>query len=302
VSEYETGRCVVGSKAHSADVGYLCTHHLDRLAANLRTVEEQAALLTAVPSFQQRTGNRGGSLASHRAPARLEVLVHNDPRHGTGRSEDDDDALAAGETLSILGTLGSWARLVREERQLSAPATVTISGERDLLSRNLSWIVAQDWIDEFEHDIRSLAGQLRAQNGTTADRPFSTCPRTIDDYPCGGNVWTRDEMQPVWRRYPDRCSRTWEQAPGAAVCDTCGAVWATEADKARLRKMVDDAATEAERPRTEDGRPMRTAAELASDLGVSVNAVRLRLSKARLRAVNGSYYDPEWLRRADVAS
>ena len=286
MSEYEIGRCVVGSKAHSADVGYLCTHHLDRLAANLRTVEEQAALLTAVPSFQQRTGSRGGSLASHRAPARLEVLVHNDPRHGTGRSEEDDDALAAGETLSILGTLGSWARLVREERQLSAPATVTISGERDLLSRNLPWIAAQAWVDELEHDVRLLAGQLKAQNGTGADRPYSACPL------CTGHVWVRDEIQPVWRRYPDRCSRTWEQAPGAAVCDTCGAKWETDADKARLKRMVDDAATELSRPRTEGGTPMRTAEELAIDHGLKVTAVRMRLSRAGAKAVHGSYYDP----------
>lgn len=287
--------CVIGGKAHAADVGLLCDHHFTTLGTTLRDIEDEATVLSAVPSMQQQTGNRGGSLASQRTPARLEVLVHNDPRHGTGRSEEEDDELAAGQTLSILNTLHSWARIVREERDLTPPDRVTISGERDTLVRHLPWIAAQDWCDEAYGDVRKLLDQLRAANGTRPDRPYSYCPVILDGLTCSGQVWIRDEMQPVWRRYPDRCAAKWEQAPGAAVCDTCGASWATSADKARLRKMIDDTATELARPYTDDGQQMRTATELADDLGLKVATVRMRLSRASARAIQGSYYDPRVL-------
>jgi hypothetical protein len=112
--------CVVHGKPAEARHGLLCIAHFDRLADMLRQVEEEAAILSAVPSMAIRTGSGGGSLASTRAPARLDVLVHRDTRRGTGKSETEDDELAAGKTLPVLDVLHSWARVVREERGLTA--------------------------------------------------------------------------------------------------------------------------------------------------------------------------------------
>jgi len=220
--------------------------------------------------------------------------VHNDPRHGTGKSEDEDDELAAGETLSILSTLHSWARIVREERDLTDAGPVTISGEVDLLNRHIDFVCAQPWCDEAFTDVQRLVSQLRAANGHRADKPFSKCPVITNNGACSGQVWIRDELQPVWRRYIDRCAQTWEAAPGSAVCDTCHATWTTPAEKARLQNMVDQAKAEALRPKTEDGRRMLTAQELVDAGRVSsVRNVRTTVSRMGKSAVRG-HYDPEW--------
>lgn len=112
-----TARCAICDK-QAADGLLVCEGHYRRLGQMLADLEDEAAILSAAPSMQQRYDSGGSSLASERSPARLDVLVHTDPRRGTGRSETDDDAHAAGNTLSILGVLHSWARLVREERGL----------------------------------------------------------------------------------------------------------------------------------------------------------------------------------------
>jgi hypothetical protein len=293
--------CLIGSKAHGAEVGYLCSDHLERLASMLREIEDEAALLSAVPSMQQASGSRGGSLASHRSPARLDVVVANDPRRGDKALAD---AWGSDDTLSILDCLGGWARLVREERQLSTPPeAATVVGEREVLSRNLSWIAEQAWCDEFHDEVKALLGQLKRANGTRADKPFCRCPMTLTNGAlCTGSVWIHDETQLVWRRYPDRCARDWEKAPGAAKCDACATVWASEADKARLEKMVDDVKKENARPLTWDGRKMYTAQEIADRSGKKLPAIRMQLSRLGVKAQHGSYYDPDMLTETAQAS
>lgn len=307
-----TTNCVIGSKPHGTARGYLCSSHFDRLAMMLRDVEDEALNLDARPSMQQLMDGGGGTLPSHRAPVRLDVLVHNDQRsrpagerppgpacvscwHGSCtdiRAWLDAYDANAHKTLSILDVLHSWARVTREERDLTDPAEITVSGERDTLTRHLEWVAAQPWVDEMFADVKTLLGQLVALNGTGPDKPHCRCPVVIDGDACRGNVWIHDELQPVWRRYLDRCSRTWEYAPGAAVCDTCGSSWSTAADKARLKRMVEDAEAEGLRPRTEDGRPMLTAEELVTrGLAKSPISVRKAASRAGVSAMRG-HYDP----------
>jgi hypothetical protein len=253
VSRY-TAQCVVHSKPTEARHGLLCVAHFDRLADMLRQVEEEAAILSAVPSMAIRTGSGGGSLASERAPARLDVLVHRDTRRGTGKSETEDDELAAGRRCpcSTCCTPGQgWcARSVGSPARPRSPSAVS----DDVLTRALDWIAEQPWC---RRDVRrgaAVVGQLKAANGHRAEQPYSRCPSIVNGDNCAGEVWLRDEAQAVWRVYPDRCAQSWEQAPGAAVCDMCGAIWATDADKARLKRMVEDMAAELARPKTEDGR------------------------------------------------
>jgi hypothetical protein len=218
VSEHERA-CVVHSKPTEARHGLLCIAHFDRLADMLRQVEEEAAILSAVPSMAIRTGSGGGSLASERAPARLDVLAFRDPqtrrwardatakhplpspkafgpwclfcdhetctdwRAGRRRDLHDDEHDAGSERLmSILGVLNGWARVVREERGLALPERVTISSERDTLTRHLDWLAEQPYIDETYADVRELADGLKSLNGTVDERPLaraSSSPKMV---------------------------------------------------------------------------------------------------------------------------
>lgn len=288
------GMCVAAAGCQRRALhGHLCGGHWERLSAMLRDVEDESAVLSSVPSMQSRPGNRGASLASERSPAKLEAVVANDPRRGKpSKDVDHYDPWAFDDTASVLDVLHGWGRIIREERRITPPEQITVSGEVDLWVRQLEWIVEQPWIDEAYGDVTRLLGQLRAANGHRAERPYSKCPRDIDGDLCPGEVWVQDEMQAVWRRYSDRCQQTWEQAPGAAVCDTCGASWVTESDKARLKLMVEEAAREAARPRTEDGRRMLTAQEMV-DAGLVRTKSAVKTAYSRLGLVStAGHYDP----------
>lgn len=278
--------CVIGDKPHMADAGYLCDAHLQKLADTLRQVEEEAALLSAVPSMQQQEG-RGSSLASHRSPARLNVLVHNDVRHGTGKSEDEDDELAAGNTLSILGTLHSWARLVREERALAWPENVTVSGERDLLSRSLAWVADQGWVDEFYPEVRTLLAQLKRQNGTSPARPIGRCPMPTDDGECGGSIWRNAGRGKPWRTLSDRCIRAdVVTSDGDAYCQRCGYTWDAESIDRLKWQLEHD-----RRPKDEHGRALLTTAEMAATKGLKPGTFAVRAHRAGVKSVDG-YWNP----------
>jgi hypothetical protein len=308
--------CVICTTEREATHGYLCTAHFERLAGALRDIEDQAASLDPVPSMAQRSGSGGGTLASHRAPARLDVLVHTDRRSrpagarrpGPACSEcwhdtctdirtwlDAYDAHAL-DTLAVLDVLHSWARITREERALADPQTVTVTGERDTLTRQLEWIAAQPWVDEMYADTQTLLGQLVTINRTGPDRPVGRCylPAATEDGTCGGHIWRTEQPAMPWVSLTDRCTRiTVETADGPAYCDRCAAQWEGKAALKRL-ELIAELEREAGRPHTDDGRPMLTAYELAERFGTSVNAVRLRLSRARIKAV-GSHYHPDAL-------
>lgn len=165
--------------------------------------------------------------------------------------------------------------------------TATVTTEANLLLTHLDWIARQPWADELYAEVRQVLEQVRAANGTGADRPVAACPAVTGDGLCGGRVWVRDELRMVWRRWPDRCTATHEAAPGALVCDKCGASWDSDAERARFRRMTHSAVY-----RTADGTPMMTAQELVdAGLAPSVKAVHKRASRAGVRAVDG-YYDP----------
>jgi hypothetical protein len=289
--------CVLcASKRRDADVGLLCRHHLERLAAMLWEVEEQAALLDTRPSMMIRSG-RGSSLASHRSPAVLDAIVATDPRRGTGRiMEHDADPWGIDDTASVLDTLHSWARIVREERQLTDVGPVTVVGERALLSKHLDWCAAQPWIDDCFHDLRKLVGQLHATNHTTADAPAGRCYLPTDNGPCEGRILRREEQAQPWMPLADRCVRVPATVTdGLAYCDRCGAEWEPDA-VVRFVIALDEQRREDARPRTVDGRPMMTMTELVAAYGGTENAIRIRLSRAGVKAVEG-HYDPAVLER-----
>lgn len=295
-------------------VGLVCAGHFARLGDTLAALEAEATVLSAVPSMQASTGNRSSGLASQRPNARLNVIAMNDRRtvayeprlpgpschhcwHETCqliRNWMDAYDSQATDLASVLGTLHGWAAHIRQERGFTTAGPITLASERGTLARHLEWACQQPWIGRMYDAITNLMAALRAANGHRPDKPYSRCPTIVAGQTCNGQVWLHDELQPVWRRLADRCTRNWEQAPGPAVCDTCGAKWATAAEKARLDRMIDDSARELTRPRTDDGRPMLTAEELVERGIVStVSNVRVQAHRRGKSSVEG-HYDPKW--------
>jgi len=274
--------CAIGTNAHTATVGQLCDAHLERLAQTLRDIETEAAIVSAVPSFAVKTGRTGG-LASHRAPAVLDAIVATDPRRGWGT----DDPLSYDDTASVLGTLHAWASHIRGERNLDHHGPLTITNERDLLSRHLDYAAAQPWAGDFYREMRALLIQLLRTNGNEPERPAGRCYLPIEnsratddangraritDSICGGPIWIDD-------------------AHGHAHCGDCKATW-DGAQLAHLHYELEKAKREAARPHTDDGRPMLTAQELV-DRGLSSTLVNVRVTAHRRghTAING-HYDP----------
>jgi hypothetical protein len=326
-------QCVVCTKPRESEHGLLCVGHYTHLAAMLRDIQDQAAVIDLAPSMAQQTDSGGGSLASERAPLRMTALAFLDPqtrrwtpdiepkpelpaakaigpwclfcehetcmawRAGRQRDQHNDEHDAGSERLmSVLGVLHSWARIVREDRELSAPNRVTVTSERDLLSRNLEWIAGEPWIDECYSDLRELLESLKALNHTEDDKPAGTCFLLTETGACGGRIWRKEEARVVWRVMDDRCSRepvTLNDGP--AYCERCNTKWEGE-DLARLNLILEQQKAELARPMTADGRPMLTAAELCSKLGMRWGTLRTKASRLGVKAVRG-HYDEEWFTR-----
>lgn len=304
------GMCVAAHGCQRfATVGHLCRGHFERLATILREIEQEAAILSAVPSMQIRTGKGGGSPAAERSPARLDVIAMRDwrtrrwepdeqPRYtppapksfgpwclfcdhescvawraGRRRDLHDDEYDAGSANLSsILEELHNWARLVREEREFTEPEQITVVGERNLLTRQLDWIAEQPWVDEMLSDLTKLRGQIKALNGTQDERPVGRCYLPAEDGPCNGPIWV-------------------DIIAGHAVCGRCRQTW-DGPQLVTLNVEMEQQRREAARPRTEDGRRMLTAEEMVAAGHVrTVSAVKTAYHRLGLVSTDG-HYDP----------
>lgn len=307
-----SGACVMC--ARDAEHGYLDAECYSRLASMLREIEDETAILEAVPSMAQRTGSGGGSLASQRAPVVLDAIVARDPRRGLMRwSSDDFDPWGLDDTASVLETLDSRARTVHEEGGFTLPDVATVSGTREFLTENLPWIARQPWVDEMFHEVRDLLAQLKRTNKTQEDKPVGFCHLIRFESTCGGRIWRREQDRHIWRQAEpggDRCVRVKIKAnDGPAYCERCRAVWDDPKELARLELIEEKRQGEAEarrkaeadRPHTDDGRRMLTAQELVEAGHVSsISNVRVRAHRLGFSAVRG-HYDPEWFRDQAVA-
>jgi hypothetical protein len=192
--------CVICNTDRPATYGFVCIQHHERVAQWLHEVEVEAAILSPVKSMQVASGNRGAGLASERSPVRLDAIVMRDRRRGTGTPiSGEQDPWGFDATPSILDVLGSWARLVREERDLAGPERVTVTSERRTLSTQWDWICGQAWVDEFVSELRNLRSALKASNGTSEPRrkAVGLCPTLLDDGECGGKLWPDEKRGDV---------------------------------------------------------------------------------------------------------
>lgn len=207
------GNCVLGHREpRTAATGLLvCRGHHHWLANTLDDITTSTALLphfyepgTAVDDGQQVRGKR----VDPPAPVRLDVVALLDRR---------TVSRFPGDIVPVLAVLESWARMVREERDLEQPKTrATVTGETALLIRHLPWIETQPWVDELAKELREVKSALHSAIGDHAPRPVGKCPVVDpDDGECGGNL------------YQDRYG-------GMSVsCRRCGSLW----DEPELRRL-----------------------------------------------------------------
>lgn len=290
-----SARCVLGNpeRPHLAEAGFVCNTHLGALARTLLEVEELSTALELGKTTRASGDGRGGQLASQRIPLSEAALALVGPvAAGNLTSSDGDDDTPHAPTV-----LASWTAMVREERDL-APQDSSLTADRRLLSDHLQWIAEQPWVDDFADELRVLLGHLRRALPHLVHRKRTvTCWAILETErgsgPCGGRVSRRT----VWRT-----ARTAngpvniETDDGPWTCDRCRASW--DPDDERVQLIVKQLEAEATRPRTDDGRPMLTAAEIADRRGVTPAAVRQRASRLRIGARN-LHYDPAALGWAD---
>lgn len=272
--------CAIGGKSHEPVAGMLiCRRHFEELGQMLREIEDEAIHLEVRPSMAIGYDSSGGGLASQQSPIRLTAKAIRDPRRGTGVTRGRDlDELAWDETPSALETLHSRARMVREERTLSVPTSTvllgrarrpagaigpvcdrlcwhdscgpwvtdtvrspaTLTGERDLLTRQLQWIVTQPWVDEFHAELHELLTALRRTNNSQRT-PVGRCESLrADGSICEGKVW-HVLITPDGKIVREGSTVPAPEDEPGFRCSSCRRVWTgTEAVRLRDRMWRDE--------------------------------------------------------------
>jgi hypothetical protein len=272
--------CIIPGREHKAQDGRLiCDRHYQELGHLLRDIEDETIDLSVTPSLAVSYDSAGGSApAFERSPIRVEVSALTDSRRGTGiKWRVDFDDTGWDDTGSVLETLSSWARIVREERHLTAPvvdvlygrrlgaagpfcekptncwhescrsmleidtvaAPATVTGERTLLTRHLDWIAQQPWVDDLHTELKELLTQLRRANNTL-EAHVGTCGTLQPTGSlCEGKVW-HVLIQPDGRIARGRTRPGPHDEPGFR-CSRCRRVWTgTEAVRKRNDMWLDE--------------------------------------------------------------
>lgn len=207
--------CVLSHKEpKTATNGHLCASHDRWIHTTLTDILDTIALLpyfyepgTATDDGRQVRGKR----IDPPAPVRLDIVAIMDPRTTQWHPADP---------VPVLGIIESWARLVREERNLEQPTTPAyLSQEVQLLTRHHTWITEQPWVNDYADELRSVQTALRNAIGDSAPRPVGTCPITHETGTCAGLL------------YQDRYGRL------SVTCRKCGEVWG-ETELRRLGLVI----------------------------------------------------------------
>lgn len=210
-----------GDPARTHRDNVICDRCTDQLNRWLTDIPDRYALLpwltehgTSPPDPDHRTPKRKHAPA----PMRLDVVDLLDQRRGrrwNGTIPSFEDH------RGTLGIVGSWARMVREERHVTALETqATVTSECALLRKNLAWIVTHEWVVELHDDLRRLDRDLAAAVGDHRPQPVGHCVAIVrkptengtrvtvcggpllpnrDDFgvhcPACGDCWTADDLR-----------------------------------------------------------------------------------------------------------
>lgn len=120
---------------------------------------------------------------------------------------------------------------ITEERTVKLP--VTVHTERDLLTRQLDWVVRWPDINTVFSRLRRLLSNLKRANGT-APQPVGQCPADKDPgVRCGGPLWS------VKPKYTSG-EQVWTgSTPSAVRCEACATRWEGPGELARLALLLE---------------------------------------------------------------
>ncbi|MCY0959951.1 hypothetical protein [Streptomyces sp. H27-H5] len=183
----------------------VCDPCLHAMRAWLTSIPGQMVVLRE--GSMQREVSGGGRTGTRTAPlpGRLDTLNLCGPaatgtvidRHGDQTGD-----------IPIVGTLGSWVRLIIEERPAKPPTTATETTLAAWLVLHLGWASQQPWVAEMRselHDMMSAIWRITSLEPRTraVSRPCPRCQylglieRDWAQYTectgCGG-LWTKDEL------------------------------------------------------------------------------------------------------------
>lgn len=210
----------------AVDGTMLCHDCTRRLERQLAEIPARLTLLKALHDGRQTP--RRSDRPSGGSPAPINVDAH--------------DLLQ-----SIPAVLGSWTRLVCEERNLRGPDTHDRCSA--WLLGQLDWLVEQPWVDDFADELNDLvrAAESLTRVNRHRHRLTPTCPT------CGARDLGR-----------------WDGSD-QVDCDTCGRAWPQDQYPWMVRLAMDDS------------RGCVTAREAANQLGVTVGTVRNYVVDGRIR-------------------
>lgn len=186
----------------------VCDPCLHAMRATLRAIPAALVVLRDGSMQRERTGDAGRSGTREAPlPCRLDVLNLVGPAASGTVHDPYGDQIGQ---RPIIDVLGSWVRLVCEERKLNGPKSWNEGALSGFLIGQLGWISQQEFAGEAAGEFRDLGWQIRAVarvevRTRAVSRP---CPRDscglltlqqtdwdlyIRCSNCGG-CWTADEL------------------------------------------------------------------------------------------------------------
>ena len=122
---------------------------------------------------------------------------------------------------TVHAEVSGWARIVIEERQLSA-RPLDVDQAARLLAIHIDWISEQPWADDALAELHDAAYAIRRACRDLPDPPIGTCP----------------DIDP--RGETDRCGGPlrWIDGSTAVTCSRCSSSW-SEADLPHILRVVE---------------------------------------------------------------
>lgn len=197
--------CLINHRepAQAADGLHVCLRHYTQIPRWLDDILDGWAMLPMflLPGSSADNANHRGKQVDAAAPVNLAVVSLWDRRTAPGNP---------------LETIESWARLVREDRNLTTPTTpANLFGEISLLKAHNEWLCAQPFVDEYHAELKERRREIRLVVGEPTPVSVGRCPIVDAAGACNG------------RLYQDRWSYL------AVACGRCGTRW-EEDDLRRL--------------------------------------------------------------------
>jgi len=185
---------------------YVCRGHYRWMVDALTDIVETSALLSLFMEPGSSTDD-GRQVRSKRvdppAPIRLDIVALTDTRTTQHQPQD---------ILPALAVVESWARMIREERQLTpTPGAATLVGETKVIHTNLDWCAAQTWITDMHSELKAVRASLNAAIGEYPKPSVGMCPIVYPDSgACLGRLYQAQHGS--LSVYCSTCGETWEDA------------------------------------------------------------------------------------------